>query len=378
MLSAQTVGFAAPGSCGDAPMPIYDDMGLHSWMFGSMDRERMLDMDRRMTPVRRNALGVLGLALLLSAPWLGFWTIAPLALAVVMFKVAERLTGRGIHPEYAIFGAWVGSEAIIAFSVALSGGPKVATMSWLAIPIVTLPARFSARAVKAGVGVALAMLVAVAFATDPHAVIHDPTLVIAPAALLIAVAMLSMALMRSDIEHRDECVIDGLTGLLNRKALASRVEELEQQSALSGEPISVIAADLDHFKQVNDQAGHAAGDAALAEVARRIAKQLRAFDLVYRLGGEEFLVLLPGADRTAAEALAESLRVAVSADPLPDGRHVTMSLGVSGSERGDAFRYKHVFAAADAALYEAKQAGRDRVRVAGSPAPEDSRRLVAV
>jgi len=337
---------------------------VHSWMFGEIDRERMLDMDRRVQPVRRNAMAVLAAALLISAPWLGWWTLAPLVLAVALFKIADRQATRVAHPEYALFGAWIGSEAIIALSVALSGGPKVATMAWLAIPIVTLPARFSARGVSVGVVIAVGLLLAVAFATNAHAVLQDPPLVIAPASLIIAVAMLSMALMRSDIEHRGECLIDDLTGLLNRKALASRSEELVQQSEITGEPVGIIAGDIDCFKKVNDRCGHAAGDAALAHIAGRLRTQLRAFDLLYRLGGDEFVVLLPGADLGESEAIAETLRIAVDAEPLEDGSPVTMSFGVSASARGEPFRYRDVLAAADAVLYVAKNQGRDRVLAA--------------
>ncbi len=349
-------------------------MGVHSWMFGEIDRERMLDMDRRVAPVRRNALAVLGVALLLSAPWLGWWTLAPLVLAVALFQIADRQARSVARPEYVIFGAWVGSELIVASSVALSGGPRVATMAWLAIPVVTLPARFSARGVSVGVAIALGLLLSVSFATDTHAVLANPPLVIAPAALIVAVAMLSMALMRSDIEHRSECVIDVLTGLLNRKALASRAEELEQQSALTGEPVAIIEADIDRFKRVNDDSGHAVGDRVLAEVARRIRGQLRAFDLVYRLGGEEFIVLLPGAELEDATTLAETLRAVIADEPAVNGRSVTASFGVAASTRGESFRYHDVFAAADTALYEAKREGRDRVCTAGSAERPNGRR----
>jgi diguanylate cyclase (GGDEF)-like protein len=149
--------------------------------------------------------------------------------------------------------------------------------------------------------------------------------------------------------------------MLNRNALQSRATELAQQSALSGEPIGLILADLDHFKQVNDSLGHATGDAVLKDVSYVLRKQLRAFDLAYRLGGEEFLVLLPGADADQTLSLAEELREAVSASSVAGGVDVTLSLGVSASGRGEAFDYAVVFAEADAALYEAKRLGRDRV-----------------
>ena len=347
-------------------------MGVHSWMFEEIDRERMLDMDRRVAPVRRNALAVLGVALLLSAPWLGWWTLAPFVLAVALFQIADRQARSVAHPEYVIFGAWVGSELIVASSVALSGGPKVATMAWLAIPVVTLPARFSARGVSVGVAIALGLLLAVSFATDAHAVIRNPPLLIAPAALIVAVAMLSMALMRSDIEHRGECVIDGLTGLLNRKALASRAEELAQQSEITGEPVGLIAGDIDCFKAINDRDGHVAGDAALERVAARLRARLRAFDLLYRLGGDEFVVLLPGANLGESEEVAETLRAVVESESLQNGWPVTMSFGVSASARGELFRYQEVFAMADAALYEAKRRGRGQVCAAGGSDDEYS------
>ena len=321
-----------------------------SWLCrDDMDRARMLDMERRITPVRSAAMGILGLALIASAPWLGWWTLIPLVLAAAGFQLAHPFTERAARPEYALFAAWAGSEVAIAVAVGLSGGPKTATMSWFAIPVVTLSSRFSLRGVVAGVCLALALLITVALTTASHAVAHDPTLLMAPAALIGAVAMLSTALMRSDLEHRSEAVIDPLTGMLNRNALQSRTAELAQQSALSGEPVGLILADLDHFKRINDSLGHAAGDAVLQDVANVLRMQLRAFDLAYRLGGEEFLVLLPGADASQTHTLAEQLREAVSATSVGDGVDVTLSLGVSASERGKAFDYAVVFAEADAA-----------------------------
>jgi diguanylate cyclase (GGDEF)-like protein len=365
-----TVVFCTYGCC--CPDPVMDaeccadleSMDSQGWLFGDIDRERLLDMDRRLEPVRRRALAVLAVALLISAPWLGFWTVIPLLVAGVLFKGADLKATRVSHPEYMLFGAWVGSEVIIALSIVIANGLKVGALAWLAIPIVTLPARFSGRVVMVGVAIALGLLVAVAGVTEFQMVLHAPPLVIMPAALIIAVAILSMALMRSDIEHRDECVIDPLTGMLNRKALETRTPELVQQSEVSGEPVGLIVGDVDHFKAINDSHGHAAGDAVLAEVAYRIRKQLRAFDLAYRLGGEEFVVLLPGADLRAAERLAEGLRAAVAVEAASTGQLITMSFGVGASERGAPFGYDDVFAAADAALYEAKHAGRDCVCVA--------------
>jgi diguanylate cyclase (GGDEF)-like protein len=338
-----------------------------SWLIGdSSDRERMIDMDRRVQPIRQKSFVVLALALLLCGPWLGWWTIFPLAVAGVLFGLADKRVEQVARPEYMLFAAWAGSEVMIAASVALTGGPKSPAMAWFAIPIVTLSARFSSRGVAVGAAVTLGLMLAVALGVNPNAVINNPPLLIMPIALTTAVAILSTALMHSDVKHRSEAIIDQLTGMLNRNALADRSLELAQQSEHTGKPIGLILGDLDHFKEVNDSHGHATGDAVLKDVAYVLRKQLRSFDGVYRIGGEEFLVLLPGADLEQAATMASRLREAVAADTVGPGLRVTMSFGVSASACDEKFDYKAVFAEADAALYGAKLSGRNSVR--GAPA----------
>jgi len=348
-----------------------------SWLCrDDFDRERLLDMEERIKPVRRLALGILAIALIASAPWLGWWTLIPLAGAAGFFLAADAGLERSERPEYLMFAAWVGSEMMIAIAIALTGGPDVATISWLAIPVVTLSARFSLRGVIIGVTIAIALLVAVTFISATGAVLDDPTLVLAPLALIVAIAILSTALMQSDMEHRGEAVIDPLTGMLNRKALMNRADELSQQSEVTGQPVGMILGDLDQFKDVNDSQGHAAGDAALTDVAYLLRKRLRAFDLAYRVGGEEFLILLPGADTPECATIAEELRSAVASEPVGDNTMLTVSFGVSASAPGESFDYAKVFAAADEALYEAKSDGRncvcDRPPVVFSKAPRSA------
>lgn len=328
---------------------------------GEMDRQRLLDMDERLQPLRRKSYGILALALVASGPWLGWWTLAPLLLAGVLFSWADEKTETMRRPEYAMFAAWAGSEVIIAISVALSGGPTVPTMSWLALPMVTLAARFDDRGIAFGVVIALGLLLAVSFGVDAGAVIDNPPLVIVPAATIVVVTMFSVALMRSDVEHRSRALLDPLTGMLNRTALDVRVAELAQQSSISGDPIGVVLVDIDRFKAVNDQHGHRVGDDVLRRTAYVIRKQLRAFDLVYRLGGEEFLVLLPGAELEEGIELAGQLCRAVEAEAV-DGLRVTISCGVAASAAGTRFEFDTCFAAADAALYAAKASGRNCVR----------------
>ena len=333
-----------------------------SWLIGDvMDRERMLDMDRMVAPVRRKSFVVMALALLLCGPWLGWWTILLLAVAGVLFALADKMIERVRRPEYLLFAAWAGSQLMIAMAAVLTGGPHSPAMAWFAIPIVTLSARFPTRGVVLGLAVTIAMMLGVGFATDAAAIVHDPPLLIMPLALASAVAILSTALMRSDMTHRSEAVIDPLTGMLNRNSLKDRTFELAQVSRRTGQPVGLIVGDLDHFKDVNDSHGHATGDAVLQDVAYVLRKQLRAFDLAYRIGGEEFLVLLPGANLEQTAAMAERLRGGVQADTVGGGLRVTMSFGVSASALDTAFDYRSVCEQADEALYEAKRQGRNRV-----------------
>ncbi len=334
-------------------------MGQGSWLFpDGVDRERMLEMDKVLRPIRRRTFAVLAVALVLMGPWLGFWTLIPLALAALIFDYADLRIARMGRPEWGLFVAYVCSQLIIGAACVLTGDVGVPTLAWLTLPIITLAARFSMRGIQLGVGIGLVVLLAVTFGTSPQAVLDYPPLVIAPAALMIGVAMFQTTFMRSDIKHRAEAMIDPLTGLLNRKALDRRADELAQQARINSLPVAVMVGDIDHFKLVNDTRGHAEGDEVLKAVAGQLRDTLRAFDLVYRIGGEEFLVLLPGADEARGLALAEQLREAVESET-----EVTMSFGVAASHGGD-FDYGAVFCDADKALYRAKAAGRNRVESA--------------
>lgn len=324
-------------------------------------------MEKRLRAPRNLALGALGLALAASGPWVGWWTLAPLAGVAVGFLLGGRGVEKSSLPEYRMAFAWCMSEILIAVSVALSGGPRSPGLAWIVIPIITLPARFRLRGVLAGSAVALTVLVVVTFGVNAGAVAHNPSAFFFTFAMIVAVAALSLALMRSDVDHRSVAVIDPLTSMLNRNALGTRITELTQQAQISGQPVALVIGDIDRFKAVNDEHGHSVGDAVLRDVAYRIRAELRAYDLAYRLGGEEFLVVLPGADLDAAAQVAERLRGVVVAN-TSSGLSLSMSFGVSASASGP-FDYNVVFAAADQALYAAKAAGGNCVRVAHFSAP---------
>ena len=123
---------------------------------------------------------------------------------------------------------------------------------------------------------------------------------IATLALLAGVISIVWALQAAELHHRDEAILDPLTGLLNRHALAPRFLEISHQARLTGQPVCMVLCDVDGFKQINDEHGHDRGDAVLRDIAYELRKRLRSFELVYRLGGEEFLTVLPGIGLRAA------------------------------------------------------------------------------
>lgn len=156
---------------------------------------------------------------------------------------------------------------------------------------------------------------------------------------------------------RGQALRDPLTGLYNRRYLEDAMERL---TARGGRALSVVMIDLDHFKRLNDQYGHAKGDAVLRGAAAALTKQLRDTDIACRYGGEELIVLMPDCGIDDAAAKAEAIRVAIHALSEPDGADVSASLGVAAmSDNAD--DPKDLLAKADAALYLAKQSGRNRV-----------------
>ena len=170
---------------------------------------------------------------------------------------------------------------------------------------------------------------------------------------------------------REAATRDSLTGLLNRAEIFGLLERELERARRERKPLSVILADIDHFKKVNDSGGHLFGDEALREIARRLQSRLRPYDGVGRYGGEEFLLVLPGCDSEGALQRANELREAIADAPVISGgveKSITMSLGVAVSECTGVQELEALVNRADAALYVAKDKGRNRVeQAAGSP-----------
>ncbi|HET6831212.1 MAG TPA: diguanylate cyclase [Solirubrobacterales bacterium] len=345
--------------------------GGRNWLIASeQDRERMLEMDTRLRDVRMIAFGVLAIAFIICGPWIGWAPLPLLAAAGVFFALADKIAARSSRPEYWIFGAWVGAQLVIASAVLLTDAPDSLVAIFLALPVVTLSTRFSGRGIVAGVAITIVLLCAVTLGTNAAGVADYPPVLATPAALVIGIAILSTALMRSELQYRSESVVDPLTRLLNRKALQNRIAELSQQSLTADAPVGLVYCDIDHFKRVNDTVGHACGDEILVRVADLIRGELRAFELAYRTGGEEFLIVLPGLGLRETAELAERLRAAVARHPFPQEITMTMSCGAAASGPEARLDFDALWASADDALYRAKREGRNRVSFApGITAP---------
>jgi diguanylate cyclase (GGDEF)-like protein len=173
-------------------------------------------------------------------------------------------------------------------------------------------------------------------------------------------------LLRSQAER------DDLTGLLNRRAFHQQLDALVHEARRSSRPLGLVVIDVDHFKQVNDQHGHQAGDAALVAVADALGDSVRECDVVARVGGEEFALLLPDTEPDAGLAIADRARHRVASQTQLDVR-LTLSAGLA-TYPGDGADAAALLHAADAALYDAKRAGRNRAQAYGGGAVEPSAR----
>lgn len=182
-------------------------------------------------------------------------------------------------------------------------------------------------------------------------------------------------LARAKLELEELARRDSMTGLLNRRAFFEAAEAAIQRARRSSRPLTLLVLDADHFKSINDSYGHAAGDEALRLIARTLLAATRRSDVVGRIGGEEFAVLLDGAAPDEAALVAERI---VSAVRLLDfergGERVTLSVSAGLAVLEPGLDLDGLFSRADAALYAAKRAGRGRARRAEAEGPSTVRR----
>jgi len=188
---------------------------------------------------------------------------------------------------------------------------------------------------------------------------------------LLALVANTIALDIENIRLRRLAHTDSLTGAYNRQYLDQCLPELVEDAHKGSQPLCVAMFDVDHFKRVNDEHGHDVGDLVLAEIARRLDEASRAHDVLVRYGGEEFLLLLPGANLATAAGIADRMRVQLAAEALKlertdEGAPISLRIRISAgvAELGPQETPEQLFKRADQALYAAKANGRNRVEVA--------------
>lgn len=180
---------------------------------------------------------------------------------------------------------------------------------------------------------------------------------------------------------KDASFKDEVTGLYNRRFFSLRLEEELSRHRRFKHPISVVELDVDEFKAINDELGHAAGDTALREIADILLKHSRGINVISRYGGDEFAILLVETTKSGACLYAERLREVMSTHPFDHGRALTASFGVASLPEDEVLTAEDLFRAADEALYSAKRTGKNRVVAAEppdkAPAAADSTEQVA-
>lgn len=190
--------------------------------------------------------------------------------------------------------------------------------------------------------------------------------------VLVVISAFSVISMRVvGAQHRllrDMAITDSLTGLLNRCLLEPSLEQMLNRHHRTGESASLVLFDIDQFKGINDSFGHQAGDDVLSRIAELLRNRLRDSDQIFRIGGEEFVALLPGTDQDAATEVAQEIRSSIAEERFSDLILATVSGGVASIEAGDT--PESILARADQRLYAAKRAGRNCV-LASSPTGVD-------
>jgi len=279
--------------------------------------------------------------------------LAALALVSVVLLVGPRLPRRAL--------AMLGPIGVLLIAAALAATPGAGDGAILYVwPVLWTTFFFGPRG-----GIAIVCLVGLA---------HAGTLLVLPASssypgrwldvmasasvLVVVTTILTRRNRELLAQLASEARTDALTGLLNRRGFDERAQIELTRARREGGSIAVVMFDIDYFKRINDEWGHDTGDAVLARTAALLADQSRDIDVVARLGGEEFAVLMPSSDAEGAARLADRARAAVGKAESPGLPAVRMSAGLAAAEAPESAQ--ELLQAADIALYRAKRSGRDR------------------
>jgi len=323
-----------------------------------------------------NVAGVLAMMALQRGIWLFVGRRAPWRSHALPLALVLIAAGIGLDPAYGFVRVGVNTAVLTWLSLTMARdlyghGRDTLRLRWpllLALPLLLAALGHAQRGLRA---LADPASVATQMAADSALNVGSAyAYVVLSLAFHAVLATLVVGRLLAELQHRSRH--DGLTGVLNRRATEEALAEQLARSRRSAEPFVVMMLDMDHFKAINDRLGHAVGDLALKHAAALLAGVLREGDRLGRFGGEEFLVLLPGATLAQAEPLAERLRAALAQAPLVHaGASVKLSISIGLAEWHGAAgeEVSRLLVRADVALYQAKQRGRDRVELSEPDAP---------
>src|SRR4051794_13286924 len=261
-------------------------------------------MEERLQVPRAVMFGSLGVGFAISVPWIGWWPMLLVVAQVTVYALLKPWIRASERPEIPIGIAVASAQLMIALGVATTGGTRSPLLMVFLLGVVGLPARFGTTGVVAGVIYTEVLIFGCTAGVDPGAFADHPAAAIVIATATCGLAAFAHALMAAESQQRSQSVYDDLTGLPNRRGMEARFDELRAAAVASGAPVAILLCDLDLFKSINDEHGHQRGDAVLTEAAQAMRRSLRPTEGVFRVGGEEFLVLLPGCDLERALPVA--------------------------------------------------------------------------
>lgn len=344
-----------------------------TWLVGTEeDRRRIHETERVVTRARQITVVTVIATLPFLAGRYGLWILGVGACYAAYSRFVDRKYQSSAYGDVWMMSLTLVTQAMFASAASVTGGPKSPAALWLVICMIMLPCRYGRNGIVVGAAWSLGCLVVASLSDGWAAFIDAPEMFAVTLSTGISCLAYGVALRDGEMTQRRAAVLDPLTGLLNRAKLDERFEEVRQVAVARERTVGLLVCDLDHFKAVNDHHGHATGDAVLVDTAYELRRVLPGHELIYRLGGEEFAVVLEDTDLPAATAHAELVRAAIVA-ARPGGVDVTTSVGVVVGDPGT-LDFGELFNAADAALYRAKHAGRNRV-VAGELGDADLREV---
>ncbi len=300
------------------------------------------------------------LLVLISVPSYGWWVALFVGLDLAKGIVAHTLGARGLRTELVYNCNQYLGVALIGLIAFASGGASSPFLPFLAIFAGLFPVLYDkARAIQSFMYL-LGVLVLASLGPDQVADHEGLFRLGTIICVVLALRVFGTDLLNSGLEYRNESLEDELTGLSNRRAFDAELEHVWGRLSTQPGSAALIAGDVDHFKRVNDTHGHPVGDLVLQEIARELNRAFRSQDTAFRIGGEEFAFIVDGVSAERAETMARSLCESIRL-LNPAGLSITMSFGVAmrNDDSLDAWLRD-----ADAALYRAKESGRDRVELA--------------